>query len=101
MKHLSEFFDIFSYPSEAVGFFTNIEHKPDSLPEVSSLLEKHIALYESSDSFDLAALNADIKKAAELSGLSEYAILFIVYAEMSLPYARHLRPQGHRPEDLV
>ena len=83
MKHLSEFFDIFSYPSEAVCFFTNAEHNLNSIPEVSSLLEKHIALYESSDSFDLAELNADIKKASELSGISEYAILFIIYAEMS------------------
>ena len=94
MNRLAEFFGIFSYPPEAADFFIDAEKRLNSVPEALELLEKQLGIYSLTDSFDLAELNSDVRKASELSEISEYALLFIVYAEMTFHMRDIYRRKG-------
>ena len=83
MKRLNEFFSLFEYPSEAVDFFIRAENKLSENAKANELLSALVSSYETSDSFDIDTLNADIKKASNISGISDKALLFIVYANMT------------------
>ena len=94
MNRSHEFFSIFDYPSEAADFFISAEEKLNSIPEAASFLEKHLACYETSDSFDSVELKSDVKKAAALTGLSDRAVVFLLYAEMTFHMHDIYRKKG-------
>lgn len=94
MKHLCEFFADFDYPTEAKDFFLDAGKKLDACPDAAALLERQISIYESTDSFELSELNADVKSAARLSGISERALLFILYAKMTFHMHDLYRKKG-------
>lgn len=94
MNRLPEFFKLFDYPVDAVSFFISAEEKLNSIPEAAELLKKHLCRYDETDSFDLAELNSAVKKAAVLTGLSEHAVLFIIYAEMTFHMRDIYRKNG-------
>ena len=94
MKPLCEFFADFDYPIEAIDFFLDAEKKLNACPDAAALLERQLSIYESTDSFELSELNADVKSAARLSGISERTLLFILYAKMTFHMHDLYRKKG-------
>lgn len=95
MTNLRGFFDIFGeYPPEAVEFLLDAERKIDANPEAAALMAKHLERYESTDSLKMDELNADMNRAAGLTGLTWYAAIFILYAKMSFHMRKLYEKKG-------